>query len=764
MFLYDDMKNESGMKENIYLSNQLEVLADYLKNNLFASLPFEKKRVILPSYAIKSYLSQRFAKDPDLNVCAGIQMNLLSEGLFEWLIPEEKRIPTFLELSLLIQREIELLIKEKEEEAESIFALLFPVKSEDQKGALRIAHFSGELAKLFLRYGIFGGEFLESWQKEKGWQQKIWRKIFGEDSFWTYPQKALPLKKEVDFPIHLIGFSFLPKLYFRFFKDLGSYFYLLSPCRLFWTDLYSDKQRIHFLKKIQNEQKEEMDIYLRSGNRLLANFGKMGKEFAFLLENEECITEDTYIESSGSFLKNLQNALLNLQSSTPLPDASLQLFAASSLLQEVELLLENLLHLMREDPSISPKDILVLAPDINEYLSYIHFIFPGKLDYKINQIQVKKMHSFAEGLHHLLHLPSNRFEAEAILKLLTFPSFVKKQAFTDSEISAIKKWTEQTNVQWGIDGQQRDFFLKRERIEKGEEGTWRHGLDLLLSRLSTVNEQREAIELTEAELLGKWAELIFSLNEDLQPILNNETKELFQWTEWIKVLAEKYFLIGEERSLFEELDRLSRRISVTLSFESFERTLLHLIGQKSASFQASHLQAVTFSSLTMGSIFPSKVIYLLGMQEEAFPRREEPLSFSALKDARGIDYHPTKGEEDRWLFLETLLSARSNLLMSYLKKDKRDGKKLEASPVIQELKINCSIALPPSKVEMSPPLFFHEFHSEMPLKSPLKKRELIIDIKHLQLLARHPIRFYFNRTLGIYLDAKRDESSSEFIR
>jgi exodeoxyribonuclease V gamma subunit len=752
----------------IYLSNQLENLAESLKKNLLEGLlPFQKQIVIVPSLAIKTHLSLSLATDPELRVFAGIRLCVLSEALGEFFRESEKKLPKFLELSLLIERELYQLIETGAQEIQGDRHLFSSQK--------QIAYLSDQLSRLFLLYGIFCEDLVQQWEqtREGGWQQVIWRRLFSSDTAWSYSAALLKEVKKITSPLHLFGFSFLPKIYFQFFKRQDALFYLLSPCRYFWSDLYSDKQRMHLYKKvhafkINEEERRAADLYFESENRLLANFGKMGRELARLIEDEQCALEENYVENSDSFLRCVQRDLVNLQTSemTNSSDRSFQLYAASSKLQEVEMLLENLVALMTEDAAIAPKDILVLCPSIEEYLSFIHFVFSKKLNYKINHLEMTTQSAFAQGLVHLLNVPKLRYEAQAVLKLLTFPPFLEKRGWGYEEVSKIKKWIKDANIQWAISSAQKALFLKK-NIPHAEQGTWSDGSERLLESLVYVDEKREVIEFSDALLFGNWTELIFSLDKDLQPILDDQEESLSFWIEWIKRVIETYFVLSEDAEKFcRELDELRVSPLMKLRFESFKRVALHLLKQRGASFQASKIQAVTFSSLNNGNVLPFKVIYLLGMHEEVFPRKETSLSFSFLKNRSDLDYCPSRAEEDRWLFLEVLLSARSYLWISYLSKDPRDGKELAPSPLIDELSSQYPLdekRLPrrsSARAAEKAPFFLPAFHLEKPFNAPKKEGELIIDIKHLSQLARNPLRFYFNRALGIYLE--KEEERTEF--
>src|SRR5690606_16281094 len=81
---------------------------------------------------------------------------------------------------------------------------------------------------------------------------------------------------------------------------------------------------------------------------------------------------------------------------------------------------------------------------------------------------------------------------------------------------------------------------------------------------------------------------------------------------------------------------------------------------------------------------PFRLVCLLGLDDGAFPRRNPPAGFDLI--AR----HPRRGDrarrlDDRYLLLETLLSAREALYLSYVGRDPRDNAELPPSVLLSEV-------------------------------------------------------------------------------
>ena len=852
-----------SINNNLFLSNQLEVLADHLREHLFGtgSLPFQKKLILVPGEQLKSYLLQRFVRDPQLGIAAGFQICGIFQGIDHLLISRRsrnrERIPSVLELSLQIEFEILEIIERYGEYDPETKAVMLPlleyVIEKEDKGVVssktrkRLVSLSSRLAKVFSCYGLYGDGLLDLWLDQNGWQQRIWRSLYhSADLNWTYPIKILKNEFSLNTKIHLFGFAYVPKICIEFFKRLDSVFYLHSPCQAFWEDLCTEKERISIqrtLKKqgIRESQRRELDSYLKDQNAFLANLGKLGRKFLELLDDNDMISDEQYVEiEAETLLQHVQKDLLILRgpqdenqlSYTVSSEKSIQFHGCPSKLREVEVLKDNLFEAIRIESTkhhpILPKDIIVLAPDIKEYAPYIHMVFgfdEHRLNYSIYDLELSSQSQFAQALQHLIDLPRHRFEVDSFLKLFSYPNFLSKFEISEEEFSLIREWIHQATVYWGIDSLQRNAFLSQEfdgdeMLEDKHVGTWQHALDLLLKKLVIVDlEDAEGnfssiidIGWNEAEILGKFIHIVQSLSEDLKLLINETLLPLTAWMDYFKYLAENYFcLCDEDLRLIEEFGHFSQIFQHlkknTFSFLSAKKILDHLLNKKSGNFNSTLLNSVKFCSLEPGAAFPSKIICLLGMQEGTFPRMDPKDSLCELSFVNKNNYVPTKMEEDRYLFLELLLCARNYFILSFQNICAKDNQTQNPSLVVKELlsyleknysfedillsgiKMHPALAFDKSyffknssfhshsrinflaaktyysSEKKKPAVFIPEFYEKITLCKKEKKDEIIIDIKQLKKLSKNPIKFYFNQTLGIYLDENTDEinKNDEFI-
>ena len=148
----------------------------------------------------------------------------------------------------------------------------------------------------------------------------------------------------------------------------------------------TDRERIGLRRYFERKEVKDGDLdllegYLRDTNPLLANWGKVGRNFAKLLEDSNALSDEEYVEGSErTFLASIQRDFLHLrnprQADYESSDNSIQVHSAVSLLREVEILYDQICSMMaEEDHPLMPKDVLVLAPDLDLYAPFIQAVF-----------------------------------------------------------------------------------------------------------------------------------------------------------------------------------------------------------------------------------------------------------------------------------------------------------------------------------------------------------------------------------------------------
>ncbi len=735
-----------------FFSHHLETLLEYFMRDIYAHQkgPFEKKMVVIPHLSMKSYLLSHLSQR--LGVAAGLKIVTLSQAVDTLLSSKEGDLPKFLELSLAIQHEIIGLLEEKNEVISPLVHYLSGASF-----SLKITQLSDLLSLTFLNYSEYGGAFLKPWLEEDGWQQQIWKKLF-VSRFGCHSQKLLQ-KIATPYTLYLFGFHFLPDLYLHFFKNLNSTFYFFSPCKEFWADRYSQKESLRLKEKALPLE----------GNPLLANWGKLGRKFFISLLDQDLNIKEEYPENTqANQLEMVQQAIVeDSPRSVISADGSIQLISAPSKLKEIEILYQALLPLLEKN-CFKPHQIAVFAPDIEVYAPFIKAVFSdSSLSFSIFNLEQISLCPLMQAFKLLLELPNEKFSREALLKLFATQSFRDKFHLSSEDIGLIQFWTEQAHVRWGLDEMQRTMLFQGLKLEDGAIGTWEKGMERLLRGIATAEDS--LIQLSEIELFNKLLCILRSLKEDLKPLLDGKKQLIPEWIAYFQKLLSSYFYQPSD-GLIQDLYRLQ---SATfhlnrhpVNYDSIKRLLFSFFKKKSGTFQESHLHGVKFYSIASGGVFPCELIYLIGMQEGTFPRKKKQSLSDPLFDQKG-SFCPSQAEEDRFLFLQLLLSARKYLFFSYQRISEEDQKILNPTYLIEELQsylqLNCvhySDSAP--KEASAASCFLPEWYQNMELQAP--HGDLHISLDRLAAFAKHPLRFYFHKVLqmGVALFEKNEEEE-EFI-
>jgi exodeoxyribonuclease V gamma subunit len=173
------------------------------------------------------------------------------------------------------------------------------------------------------------------------------------------------------------------------------------------------------------------------GNPLLASWGKLGRDYIYLLAGLERYEElDAFVDiAPDNLLHNLQADILELRNAAvagrsaeefansrskrllAADDRSLTIHVCHSPQREVEVLHDRLLAMLEENPELTPRDIIVMVADIDSYSPYIQAVFGSAsgerwLPWAISDRRARESHPALQAFITLLSLPDSRFASE----------------------------------------------------------------------------------------------------------------------------------------------------------------------------------------------------------------------------------------------------------------------------------------------------------------------------------------------------------------
>ena len=577
-----------------------------------------------------------------------------------------------------------------------------------------------------------------------GWQARLWRElVHGHENLHRARLRANLLDQinalginpdRLPVRISLFGISHLPPFHLQAFAELSRHIqvnlFLIDPCREYWADIVSDRE----IKKIRRKNPQitaNIDWYhFEKGNRLLAALGTLGRDFFELVSDLDCeIVEQFEDPPDDSVLTCLQSDILNLRDreinrvdgpvesitdNMPTPgsapeifrwpgqDTSIQVHSCHSPLREIEVLHDNLLAMFEEDPELLPKDIMVMTPDIETYAPYIHAVFDSQTDpslrlpHSIADQSPRADSRMTEGFLALLDINDGRLGATQVLALLEFPGIKERFDLVESDLIVIERWVKDTQIRWGFDAASR---LKA-GLSGFSENTWQAGLERLLLGYAMPGNNKDMfngilpydhIEGGDAQILGNFLNFIDSLLAWSARL--EQPRNLNEWRMTLTTLIDRFFKPDEKeerelqilRNLFDGLADIENSAD---HHDDIQAAVVrsHLKSRLAQNRYGSGFLTggITFCAMLPMRSIPFKIICLVGMNNDAYPRDFQPFNFDLM--AR----HPRPGDrsrrhDDKYLFLESILSARKKLYISYVGQSIQDNSILPPSALVSEL-------------------------------------------------------------------------------
>ncbi|MBM9535941.1 exodeoxyribonuclease V subunit gamma [Desulfobulbus alkaliphilus] len=580
----------------------------------------------------------------------------------------------------------------------------------------------------------------ELWRRIKADVREEDRNLSRSDLHHRFVEKARTLQgrpRELSPRTIVFGISSLPRQVLETLHAVSSLCQVLlfvhNPCRHFWADIIEDRELLrieHARHKAKATMPEPLDPALlhQHANPLLAAWGKQGRDYIGLLygydQPENYATAFTQIDlfadflvagSDHSLLRQVQQAVLDLE---PLAkdeaakpavgpeDQSICFHLAHSRQREVEILQDQLLHCFETLEDLKPRDIIVMTPDIESYAPHIEAVFgnlsltdPRFIPFTIADKPNRESVPLLKALETLLHLPDSRMGVSVVLDLLEVGAFRKRFQIEAADIPRLKQWIEGAGISWGLHGEQRTFFELPEGLEQN---TWSFGLDRMLLGYAVGQgaawigiEPYEEVGGLDAALAGLLFDVIRQLDSLWREL--NQTGTPTAWCRRIRKLVQDCFLAQDSQDhltlsrLDQVLDQWQDACDQAMLDEALTLAVVRaflLARMKESSISQRFLAGmVNFGTLMPMRAIPFRVVCLLGMNDGDFPRSRPPLDFD-LMAGNGL-YRPgdrSRREDDRYLFLEALLSARERLYISYVGRDDRDNSERMPSVLVGQLR------------------------------------------------------------------------------
>ncbi|MGE4297920.1 MAG: exodeoxyribonuclease V subunit gamma [Desulfovibrionaceae bacterium] len=529
--------------------------------------------------------------------------------------------------------------------------------------------------------------------------------------------------------LSVFGISSLPPFHLDVLADLSRFcavdIYYLNPCREYWFDIRSPRATA----RLAARHGVAPETFGDEGHPLLASLGGLGRQFLEgLFERDVLAAEDALFDAPAEgidpdaaspdparqpLLARLQDDILNLcerrapDARPPVAarDRSVRIHRCHSPMREMEVLRDQLLDMLAADAGLAPRDILVMMPDVELYAPYIQAVFdaaPGargagggapRIPYSIADRGVRGQGVAARAVFELLGLPASRLEASRVLALLDLAPVRRRFGLSEADMDLVRDWVCASGVRWGENSAARAAT----GAPPFTENSWESGLQRLALGYALEDDalwrgvKPLAVEGADARTLGRFLDFVQAVCAFVRDA--RRERPMASWRDMV-CKALDGFLTPDDADdtdlavLRKALDGMARDAAAAgYDAPAPVDCVAHVLAQAvdgAASARGFLSGGVTFSSLVPMRSVPFRVVWLAGMADAAFPRRDRRPGFDLMAAApRPGDRSP--GADDRHLFLEALISARDVFGISYVGMSARDNAVIPPSTLVGEM-------------------------------------------------------------------------------
>lgn len=573
------------------------------------------------------------------------------------------------------------------------------------------------VAQLFDDYQVYRPDVLAAWARgEPGpdvahtaWQRALWTRLVTDGRptldraagllalIDALRQSGERTRERLPERVSVFGALLFPPLYLRVLAEVARHvpvtLYAVTP-----GDASGETHAHPLLRALAGRSRDFWTV--------LADLGEVDRQ-------PLAVAADALGDASAPALHQLQAGLATDRRpdvSVPLDpaDRSIQVHDCHSPTRELEALRDSLLDAFAELDGLRPEDVLVLVPDLDTYAPLVDAVFGAedaapeiRIPYHVAEHPHAPALRVVEAFRRALRLHEGRVTASDLLDMLGTPVVRRAAGIAEDELPRLRAWVREAGVCWGLTAERKARF----DLPADDLHTWRFGLDRLLLGVMTGAASGDGDGLVlghlpcdvaglgGADLLGRfceWAEALFASLDAL-----DRPARLDEWPERLVQFLDGVFLATED----EEIEAI-------VHLREQAQDLAHLHGLSGASDEAvpfrtvrAHLDGaadrlerrepyltgrVTVARPLALRHAPHRVVAFVGLNDGVWPRPELAPDFDLIGHA------PLPGDAaprqlEKQLFVDAVLAARDQLILSYVGRSQKDNAPRAASVCLDAL-------------------------------------------------------------------------------
>ncbi len=611
------------------------------------------------------------------------------------------------------------------------------------------------IADLFDRYGVHRPDMVRAWAAGSfaspdgpdAWQPELWRRLRARIGVPSPAERLVPACERIrsdvgllDLParLSLFGLTRIPRSYLDVLAAIADqrdlHLFVLHPSPSLWETVAAG---LGGGPPITNRREDPTAA--AAANRLLASWGRDVRELQLVLASAGEATDRHHelpAAETDSLLARIQSGVREDRpppgpalpgEPDPRPqvhedDRSVQIHACHGRARQVEVLRDVVLHLLADDPTLEPRDVIVMCPDIETFAPLIQATFGSgqhadddedddgdgdaahkrlpDLRVRLADRSLRQTNPVLGVLSQLLALADQRATASQLLDLAGREPVRRRFGFDDDDLSRMQEWVAESGIRWGFDHEHREPF----KLGSLQANTWRRGLDRMLVGVAMTEQDRrlvqgvlplDDVDSGAIDLAGRFAEFVDRVKAAADAL--TEPKPIGRWVDAIAQAADSLTATSERDSwqrrelqrLLGDVDTESGQSGATgVAAPELEladvRVLLadRLRGRPTrANFRTGHLTVCTL--VPMRSV-PHRVVCVLGLDDGEFPRRTRRDGDDLLLAEPYVgDRDPRT--EDRQMLLDALMAATERLVITYTGADERTNVRRPPAVPVGEL-------------------------------------------------------------------------------
>lgn len=502
----------------------------------------------------------------------------------------------------------------------------------------------------------------------------------------------------------------------------------LQPTEGYYLDLRNELKSREGLKRIPKEDRTQQNpgaLLLVQTGKHYATVMKRLIDDDFWCPQGESVENPTEI-NQGKLLSRLQNSIKYFDANvTPLTyekDNSLTLHRCHTALREAEVLRDQLLGILADNPHLSASDVLILTPDPDTYAPLLAGVLGGTTPaFSFGTVAIEGAHQSQLGAlaQKLLNLPAGRLTSQEFLDFCDQKIIRDLYHWDDSTLTTLRYWMKDAPYFWGAS--------EKHRKAKTEVSDYKWSLDYFIrcivlgtaladdatvtgtpsampiAGIKSIEDLRHAADLLKlAETIKDWAE--FSI----------EQHSLEQWTKYfgeklldlvpdydtysaVEVMAENILASLQKDAAWAKETPLDHAAFTTIALPYFE------LGSAKGQFMSGR---TTLAPLRTANLHPSKVIALVGMSDGSFPAGNKPHG-RELQTAIPTPAQPYREQSEQrgmHTLLQIIAAATDHLIITYQGYAGDTGKDAPAAMPIEILRQACEKLAPDFKTYRHAPL------------------------------------------------------------